>query len=99
MAINGWRNALDQLEQIPAATFAGRTAQQQLIAAQREFQEAVGLAAGNEQIASVIEAARGFAWQAAKLGQNPPHPVEEWQQIATFWQDAIVRLEKSLRMM
>ncbi len=94
LAINGWRNALDQLEQIPAATFAGRMAQQQLIAAQREFQEAVGLAAGNEQIASVIEAARGFAWQAAKLGQNPPHPVEEWQQIATFWQDAIVRLEK-----
>ena len=94
LAVGGWRSALDQFEQIPSATFAGRTAQQQLIAAQREFQETVGLAAGNEQTASIIAAARGFAWEAAKLGQNPPHPVEEWQQVETFWQDAIERLEK-----
>lgn len=94
LAIDGWRSALDQLEQIPAATFAGRTAQQQFIAAQREFQETVGLAAGNEEVASIIEAAKGLAWEAAKLGQNPPHSVEEWQQVENLWQEAIARVER-----
>lgn len=94
LAVDAWRSALNQLEQIPAATFAGRTAQQQFSAAQRDFQETVGLAAGNEQVASIIEAARGFAWQAAKLGQNPPHSVEEWQQVENLWLDAIARLRQ-----
>lgn len=40
----------------------------------------------------MIEAARGFAWEAAKLGQNPPHSVEEWRQVENLWQEAIDRL-------
>lgn len=91
-AIDSWRSALNQLEQIPAVTFAGRAAQQQRMTEQRQFQETVGLAADDEQTAAVVASARQFAWQAAKLGQNPPHSVEEWQQIATLWQDAIDRL-------
>lgn len=94
LAVGVWRSALDRLEKIPVATFAGRTAQQQLVASQREFEETVGLAAGNQQIASIIEAARGFAWQAAKLGQNAPHPSEEWRQVESLWQEAITRLER-----
>lgn len=94
LALAAWRTALDQLEQIPSATFAGRSAQQKFIASQREFQETVGLAAGDEQIASLIKAAQGFAWEAAKLGQNPPHSVAEWQQVANLWQEATHRLEQ-----
>lgn len=94
IAIAAWRSALAQFEQIPSATFAGRSAQQKFVAYQREFQETVGLAAGNAQVASIIEAARGFAWEAAKLGQNPPHPVAEWQQIESLWTEAISLLER-----
>jgi hypothetical protein len=42
----------------------------------------------------LIEAARQFSWQAAKAGQNPPHPVAEWQQVEKLWQQAINRLEQ-----
>ncbi|MBW4686890.1 MAG: hypothetical protein KME40_17725 [Komarekiella atlantica HA4396-MV6] len=93
-AIAAWRAALNQLEQIPDQTLAGKTARQQLDLYEREFQEIVGLAAGNERISALISAARQFSWQAAKSGQNPPHTVAEWQQIEHLWQEAINRLQE-----
>ena len=93
-AIASWRSALDQLEQVPGQTLAGKTIQKKLNAYQRDFKEIVGLAAGNERVSTLIEGARQFSWQAAKAGQNPPHSVAEWQQIETLWQQAISRLEQ-----
>jgi hypothetical protein len=93
-AIASWRSAIDQLKQIPSQTLAGKTAQKKLDAYQYEFKEVVGLAAGNERISTLIEAARQFSWQAAKAGQNPPHAVTEWQQVEYLWQQAISRLEQ-----
>jgi hypothetical protein len=92
-AIATWRQALNDFTLIPGQTLAGRTAQQQLVAYTQEFQETVGLAAGNEQVASVIESARDFAWQASKLAENPPHSVAKWEQIISLWKEAIARLE------
>ena len=94
MAIAPWQAALDQLEQIPLDTLAGRTARQKLATYRRDFQEIVGLAAGNRRTMALIEAARQFSWQAAQAAQNPPHSVTEWQQIETLWQQAIVRLQE-----
>ena len=91
-AIAAWQSAIDQLEQIPSPTLAGRTAHEKLDASKRDFKEIVGLAAGNERISELIEAARRFSWEAAKTGQNPPHTVVEWQQIEHLWQQAINRL-------
>ncbi len=93
-ALASWRSALDQLEQVPGQTLAGKTIQKKLNAYQRDFKEVVGLAAGNERVSTLIEGARQFSWQAAKAGQNPPHSVAEWQQIETLWQQAISRLEQ-----
>lgn len=93
-AIATWRSALDGLEQIPSQTLAGKTARQQLNSSKHEFQEIVGLAAGNERISAIIAAARQFSWQAAKAGQNPPHTVAQWQQIEHLWQQAINRLRE-----
>jgi hypothetical protein len=93
-AIASWRSAIDQLEQVPGQTLAGKTIQKKLNAYQRDFKEIVGLAAGNERVSTLIEGARQFSWQAAKAGQNPPHSVAEWQQIETLWQQAISRLEQ-----
>jgi hypothetical protein len=94
VAVASWRSAIDQLKQIPSVTLAGKTAQAKLENYQRDFKEVVGLAAGNERISTLIEAARQFSWQAAKAGQNPPHPVAEWQQVEKLWQQAINRLEQ-----
>lgn len=93
-AIAAWRSALNQLEQIPSQTLAGKTARKQLESYTSEFEEVVGLAAGNERISALITAARQFSWEAAKAGQNPPHTVAEWQQIEHLWQQAIDRLKE-----
>ncbi|MBW4427256.1 MAG: hypothetical protein KME50_23145 [Nostoc desertorum CM1-VF14] len=89
-----WQTALNQLEHIPGQTLAGKTVQNQLDNYKREFQEVVGLAAGNDRITALITAARQFSWQAAKAGQNPPHTVTEWQQIENLWIEAIERLKE-----
>jgi hypothetical protein len=89
-----WQDALDQLQQIPAATLAGKTAQQQLQTAQRDFEANSGALGGNQHSTAVIAAAREFAWQAANAAQNPPHSVGKWQQTINLWQQAIRRLEQ-----
>ena len=92
--IASWRSSIDQLKQIPSLTLAGKTAQTKLNNYQREFQEVVGLAAGNERVSTFIGAARQFSWEAAKSGQNPPHAVAEWQQVENLWQQAIAQLQQ-----
>jgi hypothetical protein len=93
-AIASWQAAIDQLEQIPSETLAGKTAQTKLEAYKRDFKEIVGLAAGNERISTLIEAARQFSGQAAIASQNPPHTVAQWQQVENLWNEAIVRLQQ-----
>lgn len=93
-AISSWRSALDQLQQVPSVTLAGKTAQSKLDNYQRDIQEIVGLAADNERTNTIIQAARQFSWEAAKAGQNPPHTVAEWQQVENLWEQAIAQLEK-----
>ncbi|MEA5624433.1 hypothetical protein [Nostoc sp. UHCC 0251] len=93
-ATAAWQTALNQFEQIPSQTLAGKTIQNQLDNYKREFQQVVGLAAANDRISALITAARQFSWQAAKAGQNPPHTVTEWQQIENLWIEAIERLKE-----
>jgi hypothetical protein len=92
-AIAQWQTALDQLEQIPGETLAGKSAQQKLSAYQRDFQEIVGLAAGNQHTLILISTAREYSQRAANQGQNPPHTTQEWQQIIELWEDAIAQVE------
>ncbi len=94
IAIASWRSAIDQLKQVPGSTLAGKTTQAKLESYQRDFQEVVGLAAGNERMSTLILGAQQFSWQAAKAGQNPPHTVAEWEQVEKLWQQAINRLEQ-----
>lgn len=94
VAIASWRSAIDQLEQVPSVTLAGKTAQAKVSNYQRDFQEVVGLAAGNERVSTFIESARQYSWQAAKAGQNPPHTVAEWEQVENLWEKAIAQLKE-----
>jgi tetratricopeptide (TPR) repeat protein len=92
-AIAQWQAALDQLQQIPGETLAGKSAQQNLTAYQRDFEATVGLAAGNQQTLMVLGTARQYSQRAAQQGQNPPHSAEEWRQIMGLWEDAIAQVE------
>ena len=78
-----WQAGMDRLKQIPSETLAGKTAQAKLTAYERDFQQSSG-----------IEAAKQFAMEAAKLGQNPPHSAAKWEQIENQWEEAINRLEQ-----
>lgn len=94
LAIADWRSAIDQLEQIPGQTLAGKTVQANLNNYKRDFKEVVGLVAGNERTMTLILVAQQFSWQAAKAAQNPPHSVAKWEQIENLWKEAIQELER-----
>ena len=94
LAATNWQAGLGKMAQVPTATLAGKNAQQKLVSYQKEFAETVGLFAGNAETLNLIAAARQFAWQAAKDGQNPPHEAIKWEQIMNMWQEAIDRLER-----
>ncbi|MEG3896815.1 MULTISPECIES: hypothetical protein [unclassified Microcoleus] len=91
-ASGNWQSAIDQLNQIPAETLAGKTAKQKLQAAERDFQAMGGVATGSVRADNLIEAAKEFALTAAVASQKPPHSAENWQKIADLWQQAIERL-------
>lgn len=93
-AIAAWQVALDQLEQLPQGSLAGRGAQTKIAAYQRDFRQISTLASQNERTGTLMDAARQFAMTAAIKGQNPPHTTAEWQEVEKFWEQAIDRLEK-----
>ncbi|HLO52252.1 MAG TPA: hypothetical protein VK211_27880 [Kamptonema sp.] len=89
-----WQSAIDQLDQIPNETLAGKMAHKKLQAAKRDFQEVGGVATGSQLTDNLIEAAKEFAMSAAVASQNPPHSAEQWGKIASLWGESIQRLEQ-----
>ena len=93
-AIASWQTALDQLEQIPAQTLAGQTAQTKLADGKRDFEQVAGLAAGSARTSTLIQAAQQFALTADQAAQNPPHTASQWEEIAGLWEQAIDQLKQ-----
>jgi hypothetical protein len=56
------------------------------------LQKKQSLVADSQKNNTLIQAAKQFAWQAAKAGQNPPHSTAKWQEIENLWSEAIRRL-------
>lgn len=81
--LSSWYTALNQLKQISSNTLAGKLADTKLRNYEQEYQQFYG-----------IEAAKQFAFEAAKLGQNPPHTADVWQKVEAQWEEAINRLEQ-----
>lgn len=77
-AIISWQSSLDQIEQVPTVTLAGKAATTKLPAYKRDFQQVASLAAAKE-----------FAFQAQRATQQQPQTAIQWQQIASLWQYAI----------
>ena len=93
-AIALWRTALEQLQTIPGETLAGKTARQNLLAYERNFEETVGSLAGSERTSMLLSSAREYSQRAAVQGRNPPHSAEEWRQIMRLWEEAIAQVER-----
>ena len=85
-AIASWQAAIDQMDQIPQETLAGKTAQTNLKAYKRDFEKVAG--------STLIAAAQEFAMQAEKAGQNPSLSSSEAQQVENLWEEAINRLKQ-----
>ncbi|BAZ01965.1 hypothetical protein NIES37_59720 [Tolypothrix tenuis PCC 7101] len=79
-AIASWQAAIDQLDQIPKATFAGETAQSKLKAYKRDFD--------NARIGTFIAAAQEFDLEAEKIQPTQPKAATE------LWEQAIKRLNQ-----
>ena len=93
-AIALWQTALEQLQKIPGETLAGRTAQQNLLAYEQDFEKTVGVLAGNERTSLVISSAKEYSQRAAEQGQNPPHSAEEWREVMALWEEAITQIKR-----
>lgn len=93
-AIANWQAGVDQLNEIPPETLAGRMAQTKLEAYRRDLEQIAGIQAGGNRASLLIDAAQQFAWTASVEAQNAPLPPESWLQIAELWEQAIDRLEQ-----
>lgn len=93
-ALAAWQTGLDQLNEIPPETLAGRMAQTKLTAYQRDYEQLSGSVAGGSRTNTLIGAAQSFALTAAQAGQNPPHDAATWRRTADLWETAIARLEQ-----
>ncbi|NET29150.1 hypothetical protein [Okeania sp. SIO1I7] len=93
-AIADWQAAIDKLEQIPPTTLAGKMVKPKLAATKRDFQIEAGLAEGSKLSFTFMQVAKQFGMQAAIAAQNGPHPEQQWQVVASLWEQAINQLKK-----
>jgi len=92
-AIVAWQTGMDQLNQLPPETLAGRMAQTKLLAYQRDFEQVSGYVAGNYRTNTQISAAKQFAQTATEISQNLPNSVARWEEAQNLWEKAIGELE------
>lgn len=95
-ALTSWQTALDRLKQIPSQTLAGRTAQTELAASKRDYEQVALVAAGGARTSTLITAAQQFAIAATEFAQKPPHNASKWSEIAELWKQAIDQLQQVL---
>ncbi|NEP72044.1 MAG: hypothetical protein F6K25_23625 [Okeania sp. SIO2G4] len=93
-AIAEWQVAIDKLEQIPPTTLAGKMVKPKLAATKRDFKKEASLAEGSKRSFTLMEVAKKFGFEAAKASQNAPHSEQQWQLVASLWEQAISQLQK-----
>jgi tetratricopeptide (TPR) repeat protein len=91
-SIATWQTGINQLEQVPPATLAGRSIK--IDQAVTEFEQTTGEMAETMGGNTLISAAKIHAMKAAELALNAPHSLEKWQTIEGSWQTAINELKQ-----
>lgn len=87
-----WQAGINQLQQIPQVTLAGRSIT--IDQAATEFEQKTGEMAETISGNTLISAAKIHAMKAAQSSQNPPHSAEHWRTIQESWQTAINELNQ-----
>jgi hypothetical protein len=92
-----WQSRRDQLEQavsrlkgIPTLPFLNDAA---ISTNLEQFQAELNQAETNLSATQAFDSAKQLALEAATIVQNPPHPLETWQQALSKWQSAVTLLE------
>jgi len=85
--------ALDELLAIPQETIAGKLARQSAEGVDRTLTATTASVAQSVRTDGVVEAAKGFAMQAANLAQGSPHVAAQWREVLALWQEAASKLE------
>ncbi|MGL5509829.1 MAG: hypothetical protein ACRC2J_17045 [Microcoleaceae cyanobacterium] len=91
-SIATWQTGINQLQQVPQATLAGRSIK--IDQAITEFEQTTGEMAETMGGNTLISSAKIYGMKAAQLAQNAPHSLEKWQTIEAGWQTAIRELEQ-----
>ncbi|HEY9689560.1 MAG TPA: hypothetical protein V6D46_06160, partial [Coleofasciculaceae cyanobacterium] len=94
VALGAWQTGIDRLREIPRETLAGKQAQPKLDAADRDFEAATGMAAGQQQVGGLMAGAKEYGFRAALAAQKPPHPVEQWRTVQNLWREALGLLQQ-----
>ena len=92
-AIAQWQQGMDQLQEVPDETLAGRTAQTKLKAYERDFQQVVGFSVDNARSGNLVQAAKFSAETAQQFSTGKAQGVEVWQEAEKLWDEAISSLQ------
>ncbi|MEW5858973.1 MAG: hypothetical protein AB1861_16580 [Cyanobacteriota bacterium] len=84
-----WEEAVKLLEAIPEGSSVSSQAQEKLAAYQTNYTAINNRLVTEQKAAANLEAAQKLAWEAALMVQNPPHPLENWQDAQSKLQQAI----------
>lgn len=93
-AMTTWQTGINQLQQVPGQTLAGRMADIKISPIVTEFEQLTDNMADTMSGNTLIDSAKIHGMKAAQLAQNAPHSLEKWQTIEASWQTAIRELEQ-----
>jgi hypothetical protein len=83
-----WQQAINRLNEIPKEN--PRYLDAQKLMAQYQVKQHTVV---DPTSSTFIEAAKQFAFAAAKASQNPPHTTDEWEQVESLWSKTIEQLK------
>ncbi|MBD1942969.1 hypothetical protein H6F50_11460 [Coleofasciculus sp. FACHB-712] len=84
-----WQEAVKLLEAIPEGSSVSTQAKEKLAAYQTNYTAINNRLVTEQKAVTNLEAAQKLAWEAAVIVQNPPHPLENWQDAQSKLQQAI----------
>lgn len=88
-----WQESIELLQAIPENSLVYDQAQEKLTTYQKHYSAISERILIEQTAAENFKVAQQLAWEAAVLVQNPPHPIEVWQEAQSKIQQAIDLLE------
>lgn len=88
-----WQNSIALLSAIPEGTSVSNLAKEKLAIYEVNAKNIERRLTDDETAAANLETAKKLSWEAAKMIQNPPHPLATWQRAKANLEQAIKLLQ------